>query len=148
MFQSDFRIVADYFVQMQENGDYIPDSQEIKHVEETMQLLSVMTQDYRFEEAYNDSEEGGIHNMCDVLDRVENKGRIEGREEGRAEGRAQGRAEGWAKGKEEGKAEGEMKRAKETAYNLHNMGMNDEFIAKAVNVSIELVRQWLGLVSV
>ena len=136
MFQSDFRIVADYFVQMQENGDYIPDSQEIKHVEETMQLLSVMTQDYRFEEAYNDSEEGGIRNMCDVLDRVENKGRIEGREEG------------WAKGKEEGKAEGEMKRAKETAYNLHNMGMNDEFIAKAVNVSIELVRQWLGLASV
>ena len=75
--------------------------------------------------------------MCDVLDRVENKGRIEGREEGRAEG--------WAKGKEEGKAEGEMKRAKETAYNLHNMGMNDEFIAKAVNVSVELVRQWLGV---
>ena len=148
MFQSDFRIVADYFVQMRESGDYIPDSHEIKHVQETMQLLSVMTQDHRFEEAYNDSVEGGIRNMCDVLDRVENKGRIEGREEGRAEGRAQGRAEGWAKGKEEGKAEGEMKRAKETAYNLHNMGMNDEFIAKAVNVSIELVRQWLGLVSV
>ena len=140
LFQSDFRIVADYFVQMRENGDYIPDSHEIKHVQETMQLLSVMTQDHRFEEAYNDSVEGGIHNMCDVLDRVESKGR--------AEGRAQGRAEGWAKGKEEGKAEGEMKRAKETAYNLHNMGMNDEFIAKAVNVSIELVRQWLGLVSV
>ena len=140
MFQSDFRIVADYFVQMRENGDYIPDSHEIKHVQETLQLLSVMTQDNRFEEAYNDSVEGGIRNMCDVLDRVESKGR--------AEGRAQGRAEGWAKGKEEGKAEGEMKRAKETAYNLHNMGMNDEFIAKAVNVSIELVRQWLGLVSV
>ena len=121
MFQSDFRIVADYFVQMQENGDYIPDSQEIKHVEETMQLLSVMTQDYRFEEAYNDSEEGGIRNMCDVLDRVESKGRAEGR------------------------AEGEMKRAKETAHNLYNMGMSDEFIAKAVNVSVELVRQWLGV---
>ena len=61
--------------------------------------------------------------MCDVLDRVENKGRIEGR------------------------AEGEMKRAKETAHNLYSMGMSDEFIAKAVNVSIELVRKWLGLVS-
>ena len=32
-------IVADYFVQMRENGDYIPDSHEIKHVQETMQLL-------------------------------------------------------------------------------------------------------------
>ena len=123
MFQSDFRIVADYFVQMRESGDYIPDSHEIKHVQETMQLLSVMTQDNRFEEAYNDSVEGGIRNMCDVLDRVENKGRIEGR------------------------AEGEMKRAKETAHNLYSMGMSDEFIAKAVNVSIELVRKWLGLVS-
>ena len=40
-----------------------------------MQLLSVMTQDNRFEEAYNDSGEGGIRNMCDVLDRVESKGR-------------------------------------------------------------------------
>ena len=119
MFQSDFRIVADYFVQMRENGDYIPDSHEIKHVQETLQLLSVMTQDNRFEEAYNDSVEGGIRNMCDVLDRVENKGR----------------------------AEGEMKRAKETAHNLYSMGMSDEFIAKAVNVNIELVRQWLGLVS-
>ena len=52
MFQSDFRIVADYFVQMQENGDYVPDARQIKHVQETMQLLSVMTMDNRFEEAY------------------------------------------------------------------------------------------------
>ena len=59
--------------------------------------------------------------MCDVLDRVESKGRAEGR------------------------AEGEMKRAKETAHNLYNMGMSVEFIAKAVNVSVELVRQWLGV---
>ena len=59
MFRSDFRIVADYFVQMRENGDYIPDPHEIKHVQETMQLLSIMTQDNRFEEAYNDSGEGG-----------------------------------------------------------------------------------------
>lgn len=47
---------------------------------------------------------------------------------------------------EKGRIEGEMKRAKETAHNLYSMGMSDEFIAKAVNVNIELVRQWLGLV--
>ena len=41
-----------------------------------------------------------------------------------------------------------MKRAKETAHNLYSMGMSDEFIAKAVNVNIELVRKWLGLISV
>ena len=83
MFQSDFRIVADYFVQMQENGDYVPDARQIKHVQETLQLLSVMTKDNRFEEAYNDAVEGGPQNMCEVLDRVENKGRAEGRPEGR-----------------------------------------------------------------
>ena len=41
-----------------------------------VRLLSVMTQDNRFEEAYNDSVEGGIRNMCDVLDRMENKERV------------------------------------------------------------------------
>ena len=75
-FQSDFRIVADYFVQKREKGDYVPNTQEITHVQETLQLLSVMTNDRRFEEIYNErnSVEGGLHNMCDVLDRAVNKG--------------------------------------------------------------------------
>lgn len=127
MFTSDFRIVADYFVQKREKGDYVPDSREIRHVQETLQLLSVMTCDNRFEEAYNDDMEGGPRNMCDVLDRVEEKGRLEGRQEGRLEGRQ----------------EGELKGKQETAMNLHKMGMTDDFIAQAVNVSIELVKKWL-----
>ena len=32
LFTSDFRIVADYFVQKRENGDYIPNTWEIRHV--------------------------------------------------------------------------------------------------------------------
>ena len=51
LFQSDFKVVADYFVQKQENGDYIPSSQDLTHVQETLQLLSIMTNDNRFEEA-------------------------------------------------------------------------------------------------
>ena len=75
-FQSDFRIVADYFVQKREKGDYVPSTQEITHVQETLQLLSVVTNDRRFEEIYNERNrvEGGLHNMCDVLDRAVNKG--------------------------------------------------------------------------
>lgn len=75
-FQSDFRIVADYFVQKREKGDYVPSTREITHVQETLQLLSVMTNDRRFEEIYNERNrvEGGLHNMCDVLDRAVNKG--------------------------------------------------------------------------
>lgn len=55
--------------------------------------------------------------MCEVLDRIENKGR----------------------------AEGEMKRAREAVINLHNMGMTNDFIARAVNVSVELVKEWLSM---
>ena len=75
-FRSDFRIVADYFVQKRKKGEYLPSTQEITHVQETLQLLSVMTNDHRFEEIYNERNEmeGGLHNMCDVLDRAVNKG--------------------------------------------------------------------------
>ena len=71
------KVVADYFVQKRENGDYIPSSQDLTHVQETLQLLSIMTNDNRFEEAYNtntDGQKGGPRNMCDVLDKVENRG--------------------------------------------------------------------------
>ena len=72
--QSDFRIVADYFVQKREKGDYIPKSQEFVHVQETLQLLSVVTGDHRFEDAWKDGKRGGPCNMCDVLDRIEKRG--------------------------------------------------------------------------
>ena len=74
LFQSDFRIVADYFVQKREKGDYIPKSQEFVHVQETLQLLSVVTGDHRFEDAWKDGKRGGPCNMCDVLDRIEKRG--------------------------------------------------------------------------
>ena len=74
LFQSDFRIVADYFVQKREKGDYIPEPQEFVHVQETLQLLSVMTGDHRFEDAWKDRKKGGPCNMCDVLDRIEKRG--------------------------------------------------------------------------
>ena len=94
LFQSDFRAVADYFVQMQQNGDYKPKPQDLIHVQETLQLLSIMTNDHRFEEVYNevsDGQKGEIRNMCDVLDRVENKGRAEGKMEGIALGETKGK---------------------------------------------------------
>ncbi len=66
LFQSDFKVVADYFVQKRENGDYVPSSQDLTHVQETLQLLSIMTNDHRFEDAYNtstDDRKGGPRNM-------------------------------------------------------------------------------------
>ena len=49
--------------------------------EGTEQLL--MTGDHRYEEATEGNEEGGPKNMCEVLDRIENKGRLDGLREGR-----------------------------------------------------------------
>lgn len=80
LFTSDFRIIADYFVQKRKSNDYIPEPFEFTHVQETLQLLSVMTGDNRFEEAYNDSVGGGPSNMCEVLDRIENRGIQHGEE--------------------------------------------------------------------
>ena len=96
LFQSDFRVLADYFVQKQENGDYEPKPQDLKHVQETLQLLSVMTSDHRFEDVYNeasDAQKGEMRNMCEILDKIENRGIEKGIEKGKAEGNAEGKSQ-------------------------------------------------------
>ena len=87
-------MVADYFVQKRENGDYVPSSQDLMHVQETLQLLSIMTNDHRFEDAYNtstDDRKGGPRNMCDVLDKVESRGIAKGVAKGKAKGEIEGK---------------------------------------------------------
>ena len=75
MFQSDFRIVADYFVQMRKNKNYVPSDRQITHVKEVLQLMSVLTKDNRFEEACNELEKGEeVSTMNEWLDKVENRG--------------------------------------------------------------------------
>ena len=79
-FHSDFRVVADYFSQMRKNNKYVPSSETINHVESVLQLMSVMTKDSRFEDVLKkqNEPEGGVHTMCEVLDRVEAIGEIKG----------------------------------------------------------------------
>lgn len=86
MFKSDFRFVADYFVQMRMTGTYTGSREEITHVQETLSMMSIMTGDHRFELVMQ-SDEGKsqgkeIKTMCEVLDRIEEKGKTEGRVEG------------------------------------------------------------------
>ena len=88
MFQSDFRIVADYFRQKRLNGEYKPSTQEIKHVDEVMKLMSVLTGSRDFEVvAKQAKKKGGKVTMCEVVDKFVNRGRQEGLREGRQEGR-------------------------------------------------------------
>ena len=89
-FHSDFKVVADYFIRKRNNPDYRPtDPVRFRHVDEMLKLMTVLTKDHRFEALIGD-EGGKVSNMCEVLDRVEAKGREKGREEGRVEGRAEG----------------------------------------------------------
>lgn len=69
-------------------------------------------------------DEGGLSEMCEVTERIYKMGREDGRDEGRAEGRE------------------EEKQA--TARNLFKLGIPIETIAKAVEVNINLVKEWLA----
>ena len=92
-FTSDFKIVADYFVQRRMNGDYKPDHNTIKHVDEMLKLMAVLTADHRFEEAIESVKKEDV-TMCEVLDKVEARGIEKGIEKGMEKGRAEGRKEG------------------------------------------------------
>ena len=84
MFKSDFRIVADYFVQMRTNQNYIPSQETIIHMEEVLKLMAALTNDTRFEDTANKViKEGGSTTMCRVLDEVEARGEANGLLEGR-----------------------------------------------------------------
>lgn len=78
MFQSDFKIVADYFVQKRTNHDYKPSKEVIHHVDEVLKLMTVLTKDERFENAQGVSEVGGV-TMCEVLDKIVKEGEIKGK---------------------------------------------------------------------
>lgn len=131
LFKSDFKVVADYFVQMRKTGDYIASTEQLKHVQETLGLLSVMTDDRRFEEAMNanaDSESRKeIGSMCEFLDRVE--------------------ARGIAAGRAAGKAEGRMEEKQAMAISLYEQAVPLNVIAKAAGVTVEVVEKWLGIVT-
>ena len=91
LFKSDFRIAADYFVQMRKNKDYQPPHETICHVNELLGLMSAITNDPRFEDGETSLQSANRRiTMCEVLDRIEARGI----EKGIAKGIAKGREEG------------------------------------------------------
>ena len=77
-FKSDFKYVADYFIQMRRTGKYVGSAENIRHIREVLGLLGTLTGDNRFrvipEENTRIGKEGGINNMEAWLDVVENRG--------------------------------------------------------------------------
>ena len=80
LFKSDFRIVADYFVQKRMTGKYRGSLEEVKHMQEVLQLLKAVEHDDRFyEEGLLEAvARGEVTNMCKVLDEIENRGMAKG----------------------------------------------------------------------
>lgn len=85
-FQSDFKIVAKYFQTKRLNADYKGSKEQIKHVDETLNMLSVLTGDDSFEKVYNEHNfrRGGV-TMCEVVEKIRNDGKNEGLNEGKAD---------------------------------------------------------------
>lgn len=84
-FRSDFKVVANFFVQKRKHKGYIPDDPtEIKHVDEVLKLLQVMTGDERYQTIFQ--KEKGVHSMCDVAERLEKMGMEKGMEIGKNTG--------------------------------------------------------------
>ena len=100
-FHSDFKIVANFFVQKRKNKNYIPDDPtEIRHVDEVLKLLQVMTGDERYQMIFNKKK--GVHSMCDVAERLEKMGIEKGLKQGIGEGIKQGIEQGIELGKTAG----------------------------------------------
>ena len=94
-FTSDFQIIADYFVQLSKNKDYVPKDKTIRHTDSFLKLMSVLTQDNKYVEMGRElSHDKEGFNMCEVLDRAEARGKAIGEAMGEARGKAIGEARG------------------------------------------------------
>ena len=94
-FTSDFQIIADYFVQLNENKDYVPKDKIIRHTDSFLKLMSVLTQDNKYVEMGRElSHDKEGFNMCEVLDKAEARGEARGKAIGEAMGEARGKTIG------------------------------------------------------
>ncbi len=89
MFQSDFGIVADFFVRKRRDKNYVPSQKVIQHVDEVLKLLSVMSKDRRYEQAIP-TKKGGENTMCEILQGFIDRGVEQGVEQGMERGIEQG----------------------------------------------------------
>lgn len=133
-FHSDFRIVADYFAHKRVDKDYRPKNpRKFDHQNEILKLMTAISHDHRFSDTI-DPKGGTPANMCEVLDRVEQKGlRI-------------GMQKGMQKGMQEGISIGELNNAKATALRLRDLKILDApgAIAQIVGVETRQVEQWFA----
>lgn len=130
-FQSDFYVVADYFWQKRRNSNYVPSTYTIKHVDEVLKMMKALTGNKSFEEILSnpDISEGGVSNMCEVMDRIEARAEARGLKQGLKQGIEQGIEKGLLQGK--------------VSALYHDAGWNIQQIAVHLKLSAEQVMEIL-----
>ena len=80
MFQSDFKIIADFFVQKRKYEDYVPLDDPINHEDEVLKMMEIMVGDKRYSQVLKelnkerDKLKEGKLTMCEVYDKIEGRG--------------------------------------------------------------------------
>ena len=85
--------------------------------------------------------ESEVENMCQIMEELIENGRLQGLNEGIITGRK----EGILLGKTEGILLGKIEEKKATAHNLYEMGLDLDKIAKALDSTINQVKEWLSI---
>ena len=85
----------------------------------------------------------GVDIMCEKLNELIEVERNEGEKRGILIGEAQGEKRGILIGEAQGEKRGILHTQKETAKNLQHMGMALTQIAQALNVSVQMIQEWL-----
>lgn len=123
-FQSDFGVVARFFSEKRKNPNYMcEDPTLITHVDAVLKLLATMSGDSRFEEVLKTDGKEEIGSMCEVVDRIMNKGIDQGIEQGIAQGIEQG--------------------ITQVILNMSTQGFSIEQISKSTGKSIEEINNIL-----
>ena len=121
-FQSDFKLVVDFFVQKRLTGDYNPPNISVKHMDAFLKLLSVMVGDQRYQEILEEMNERlikeGSDNMCEVYDKIEGRGIQKGIKQGIEQGIEQERVHTEEQRRRADAAEAKLKEAEEELERL------------------------------
>ena len=87
LFQSDFKIIADFFYHEAKGENFVANDHEIVHVKEVMRVLKALTKDERFDEIYAEriKQKGGKFTMTKFVTEAYNQGESKGKQDGRIE---------------------------------------------------------------
>lgn len=87
LLQSDFKIVADFFVQKRKKEKYNPPDKIIKHVDAFLKMLEIMSGEERYKTVLRELNEihqlKGETKMCEIYDQIEGQGIQKGIEQER-----------------------------------------------------------------